>query len=49
MIFAKELRSGTGPLLLGKCIKLTDRNIQSINRHFQIDPPKGNIFVLVKR
>lgn len=49
MILAKEVRSGTGLLLLGKGITLTSRNIHAINRYFQIDPPRGNIFVMVRR
>jgi len=49
MVLAKEVRSGTGLLLLGRGVGLTSKNIQAINRYFQIDPPRGNIYVLVRR
>jgi HD-GYP domain-containing protein (c-di-GMP phosphodiesterase class II) len=49
MVISRNLLSGTGVLLLGKGITLSKTHIASLVRHFQNDPPKGGVFVQVKR
>lgn len=49
MIISRDVRSGTGLLLLSKGIKLDEKNIQALRRSYQIDPSKKGVFVLVKR
>ncbi len=49
MVTAKEVKSGTGLLLLGKDMKLNGKSIQILKRYYQIDPPKTGVFVWVNR
>ena len=43
MALSKEVRSGTGVLLLSKGIMLSTRRIDSIKRHFKLDPPEAGV------
>jgi response regulator RpfG family c-di-GMP phosphodiesterase len=48
MVLSREVRSGTGVLLLSKGVTLTPQRIESIRRHFNIDPPdSGGVYVWV--
>ena len=38
MFFSKDVRSGTGLLLLRKGTKLDDKNIQALKRYYRLDP-----------
>ena len=49
MVISKDVKSGTGIILLSKGTKLNDRNIQALKRYYQLDPSKCGIFVLVER
>ena len=48
MVLSKDVRSGTGLLLLSKGMKLNEVNIQSLKRYYQLDPSKKGVFVWVK-
>ncbi|MFQ5456120.1 MAG: HD domain-containing phosphohydrolase [Nitrospirota bacterium] len=48
MIIAKDIRSGTGLLLLKTGIALNESNIQTIKRYYQIDPSESGVFVRIK-
>ncbi|MCX8119144.1 MAG: response regulator [Desulfobacterota bacterium] len=45
MILSRDVRSGTGLLLLSKGTELSEKNIESLKRYFQLDPSKGGVFV----
>ncbi len=47
MIISRELRSGSGLLLLGAGERLDTVKINSLKRYYQIDAPKKGVFVLV--
>lgn len=49
MILSRDVKSGTGLILLSKGTVLNWRNIQAIRRYYQLDPSKTGIFVMVKR
>jgi len=49
MIISRDVKSGTGLLLLSKGLRLDEKNIQALRRSYQIDPSKKGVFVLVKR
>lgn len=49
MVISKDVRSGTGLLLLSKGMHLNEGNIQSLKRYYQLDPSKSGVFVWVKR
>ncbi len=49
MVISKDVRSGTGLLILGMGMKLDERNINSLRRSYQIDPSRSGIFVMVRR
>ncbi len=49
MIVSRDVRSGTGLLLLSRGIKLDEKNIHALRRSYQLDPSKKGVFVLVKR
>lgn len=44
MILTRDVRSGTGLLLLSAGTELTQKSIEAIKRYFQIDPSRANIF-----
>ncbi len=41
MVLSREVRSGTGVLLLSKGVRLDTRRIDSIRRHLTLDPPES--------
>jgi hypothetical protein len=45
MVLLREVRSGTGLLLLAKGVVLDDKSIEALRRYHQIDPLKQGIFV----
>lgn len=49
MKIARQVRSGTGLLLLGAGEYLDEGKIVSLIRFFDIDPPQGGVAVLVKK
>jgi response regulator RpfG family c-di-GMP phosphodiesterase len=49
MITAKQLRSGTGLLLLGAGVLLDEGKIQALKRYYVIDPPDTGVCVLVRQ
>ncbi|MBI4848748.1 MAG: response regulator [Nitrospirae bacterium] len=49
MLLARDVKSGTGLILLSKGTVLNPKNIQALKRYYQLDPSKTGIFVLVKR
>ncbi len=48
MLVTRDVRSGTGLLLLAAGEKLDEWNIQALKRYYHLDPPEGGIVVLVK-
>lgn len=49
MMLSRDIRSGTGLLLLSKGTILDEKNISLLQRSFHIDPSKTGIFVWVKK
>lgn len=49
LVVARDLRSGTGLLLLSKGIVLNKKNIDTIRRSYHLDPSKTGVFVWTKR
>ena len=49
MILARDVRTGTGLLLLRQGTTLNDKNIETLKRAVHLDPSKNGIFVLMKR
>lgn len=49
MIVSRDIRSGTGLLLLSAGTVLNDKNIATLKRGYHIDPAKTGIFVWVKK
>jgi putative nucleotidyltransferase with HDIG domain len=49
MILSRDVKSGTGLILLSKGTILNAKSIQSLKRYFQLDPSKTGVFVLMKR
>ncbi len=45
MIVSRDVKSGTGILLLSKNIALNSMNIKAIKRYYTIDPPKRGVFI----
>jgi response regulator RpfG family c-di-GMP phosphodiesterase len=49
MLLSRDVRSGTGLLLLSKGTNLAAQNLQALKRHHQLDPSKGGVYVWAKR
>ena len=49
MRLARDIKSGTGLLLLGHGVELDKARIASICRYYQIDPPGHGVFVLEEK
>lgn len=49
MVISRDVRSGTGILLLKTGVELDEGRLQAVRRFYQIDPAKKGIFVLVRR
>jgi hypothetical protein len=48
MIVSRDVKSGTGILLLSKNTALNSMNIKAIKRYYTIDPPKRGVFIWAK-
>jgi hypothetical protein len=48
MVLTREVRSGTGVLLLKAGTTLSAKSIEAITRFFHIDPSRENIFIAAK-
>jgi hypothetical protein len=48
-VLSRDICSGTGLLLLSKGTELDADNIQALRRNYRLDPPKGGVFVLVRK
>lgn len=49
MVVARDVRSGTGLMLLRKGTTLDEKNIRALRRYAEIDPAKSGVFVYLKR
>lgn len=49
LMLSRDIRSGTGVLLLSKGITLNTARIDSIKRFYKLDPPDHGVYVLVER
>jgi response regulator RpfG family c-di-GMP phosphodiesterase len=49
MVLARDVRTGTGLLLLRQGTVLNDKNIDSLKRAVHLDPSKNGIFIIMKR
>lgn len=49
MPLSRDVRSGSGILLLSRGIELDDTMLESIKRNYRIDAPNHGVFVLLKR
>jgi HD-GYP domain-containing protein (c-di-GMP phosphodiesterase class II) len=45
MVLSRDVKSGTGLLLLGKGVSLDGTTIEAIKRYYRIDPPPRGVFV----
>ncbi len=48
MVLSRDVRSGTGLLLLGKGIKLDRDKIEVLQRYYELDPSETGVFVYAK-
>ena len=48
MMILRDVYSGTGLLLLKKGVVLSESNINSIKRYYDMDPPERDVLVLIK-
>ncbi|HEY3275008.1 MAG TPA: HD domain-containing phosphohydrolase [Syntrophorhabdaceae bacterium] len=48
MITSRDVKSGTGLLLISKGIVLNPRKIDSLRRHYRLDPPRTGVYVWVE-
>lgn len=48
MVLSRDLRSGSGILILAQGIILDNKIINAIQRYYEIDPPKSGIFIIKK-
>ncbi len=49
MIVSRDVKSGTGIMLLTKGVRLNNNNIQALKRYYKLDPSNSGIFVMVER
>ncbi len=49
LMLSRDVKSGTGLILLSKGTTLNWRNIQALRRYYQLDPSETGLFVLVPR
>lgn len=47
MVVSRDVRSGTGILLLRKGTALSEKNIEALRRYDQVDPTQNGVYVLV--
>ena len=49
MVISRDVRSGTGLLLMSKGVVLNTKKIDSLRRHYNLDPPKTGVFVWTEK
>ncbi len=49
MVISRDVRSGTGLLLLSKGMKINEKNLQALKRYARLDPSRKGVFVFVER
>jgi response regulator RpfG family c-di-GMP phosphodiesterase len=49
LVLSRDVRTGTGLLLLRKNTVLNTRNIETLTRGFHLDPAKSGVFVFMKK
>ena len=49
MVVSRDVKSGTGIILLPKGTILNTKNTQALRRYYQLDPSQNGVFVLVQR
>ena len=49
MLVTRDVRSGTGLLLLAAGERLDEWNIKALQRYYRLDPPEGGITALIKK
>ncbi len=49
MVISRDVKSGTGIILLSKGTKLDMKSINALRRYYKLDPSKSGVFVLVER
>lgn len=49
MVVSRDVTSGTSVLLLRKGSKLTETDINSLKRYYELDPPETGVFVWMKK
>lgn len=45
MVLSRDVRSGTGLLLINKGVTLNPRRIESLKRYYVLDPPSTGVYV----
>jgi len=45
MVLTRDVRSGTGLLILARGVVMNQKIIEALQRYYRIDPPKTGIFV----
>ena len=48
MITSRDVKSGTGLLLISKGVVLNARKIDSLRRHYRLDPPRTGVYVWIE-
>ncbi len=48
MILSRDVKSGTGLMLISKGVKLNEHNIQALNRYCKLDPSKTGVFIMTE-
>jgi HD-GYP domain-containing protein (c-di-GMP phosphodiesterase class II) len=49
MVISRDVKSGTGLLLISKGVTLNPRKIDSLRRHYKLDPPRTGVYVWTER
>lgn len=47
MMTSRDVKSGTGLMIVSKGVKLNDHNIQALKRYYELDPSKTGIFISI--
>jgi HD-GYP domain-containing protein (c-di-GMP phosphodiesterase class II) len=49
MVISRDVKSGTGLLLISKGVILNPRKIDSLRRHYELDPPRTGVYVWTEK
>jgi HD-GYP domain-containing protein (c-di-GMP phosphodiesterase class II) len=49
MVISRDVKSGTGLLLISKGVTLSPRKIDSLRRHYKLDPPRTGVYVWTEK